>query len=54
MTRHHEGGIELASYASRHARLGVVRSLAASMMKDQTQEIAVMRQAVTQNAERVR
>ena len=54
MTRHHEGGIEMASYASRHARLGVVRSLAASMMKDQTQEIAVMRQAVTQNAERVR
>lgn len=43
MTRHHLGGIDMAAYAAAHARLSEVRSLAARMMKDQTQEVAAFR-----------
>lgn len=40
MTRHHRGGIAMAQYAAKHARLPVVRSQASLMVVEQAQEIA--------------
>jgi uncharacterized protein (DUF305 family) len=42
MLRHHEGGIEMGLYAARYAHLNQVRSLASSIVLDQTQEIGLM------------
>lgn len=43
MTRHHEGGIAMAEAALKHAGIADVRSLAAMMITQQTQEIATLR-----------
>jgi uncharacterized protein (DUF305 family) len=42
MLRHHEGGIEMGLYAVRYAQLNQVRSLASSIVLDQTQEVGLM------------
>jgi uncharacterized protein (DUF305 family) len=39
MLAHHRGGIPMARFATRHARLKVVRDLAARIVLDQSQEI---------------
>ena len=43
MIRHHQSGVEMASYAASHASLAAIRSLANIMVVDQDQEIALMR-----------
>ncbi len=43
MIRHHQGGVEMASYAASHAKLTAIRSLARVMVVDQDQEITLMR-----------
>nr|WP_064441609.1 DUF305 domain-containing protein [Hoyosella altamirensis] len=42
MIRHHQGGIDMAGYAAQHASVPVVQRLATSMIKEQSQETAVM------------
>lgn len=42
MTRHHQGGIEMASYVLRHTSTDVVRRVAAVMIDEQIQELHVM------------
>jgi uncharacterized protein (DUF305 family) len=42
MTRHHQGGVQMAQYATEHARLRAVREVARVMVIDQTQEINQM------------
>lgn len=44
MLRHHQGGIDMAGYAAQHATVPVVARLATSMIKEQSQETAVMEQ----------
>lgn len=44
MIRHHEGGLEMASYAGTHARADAVRAAAARMLAEERQEISLMRQ----------
>lgn len=44
MIRHHEGALEMASYAGAHAGTDVVRAAAARMLVEQRQEISLMRQ----------
>lgn len=43
MIRHHQSGVEMASYAAAHANLAAIRSLANIMVVDQDQEIGLMR-----------
>jgi uncharacterized protein (DUF305 family) len=43
MIRHHQSGVEMASFAASHAKLAAIRSLANIMVVDQNQEIALMR-----------
>lgn len=42
MTRHHQGGIEMAAYAVRHTATAAVRQTAIAMVDEQNQEIIVM------------
>lgn len=42
MTRHHQGGIEMASYAAQHTATDTVRRTALAMVDEQTQEIQLM------------
>lgn len=42
MTRHHQGGIEMAAYAVRHTSTAAVRQTAVGMVDEQNQEIIVM------------
>jgi uncharacterized protein (DUF305 family) len=48
MLRHHEGGMPMAVYASRHAAVPAVRAAAQRMAFDQTTEIARMQQMLQQ------
>jgi len=40
MIRHHQGGVEMASYAADHASERIVRTLAGGMVEAQTAEIS--------------
>jgi uncharacterized protein (DUF305 family) len=42
MTRHHQGGVQMARYAAAHAGLRTVQDAARVMVIDQTQEINQM------------
>jgi len=42
MQRHHEGGLPMARFAARNARLPVVRELASRMVGEQVQELAAI------------
>jgi uncharacterized protein (DUF305 family) len=42
MTRHHEGGIDMATYAFRHSTTDAVRRAASIMVDEQTQEIQLL------------
>ncbi|MGY1856667.1 DUF305 domain-containing protein [Modestobacter sp. SYSU DS0290] len=42
MTRHHQGGLEMAEYGEEHARLPAVQRLAESIAQSQTAETATM------------
>jgi len=42
MLRHHEGGIEMALYATRYGHLPQVRALATRIVFDQSQEVTLM------------
>jgi uncharacterized protein (DUF305 family) len=44
MTRHHQGGLEMAEYGEEHASLPAVRSLARSIAQSQTAETTTMEQ----------
>jgi uncharacterized protein (DUF305 family) len=44
MIRHHEGGIDMASYAADHAEVSFVRTVAQGMVESQTAEIDQMEQ----------
>ena len=39
MTRHHQGGIEMAAYAVRHTSTAAVRQTAVGMVDEQNQEV---------------
>lgn len=54
MVRHHEAGIQMASFASTHARTEVVRAAAARMILDEGQEISLMEQLLALGAPGVR
>jgi uncharacterized protein (DUF305 family) len=47
MIRHHQGGVEMASYAADHAETQVVRSLARGIVESQTAEIEQLRQQLS-------
>lgn len=49
MLRHHQGGLPMAQYAAEHAELAPVKSLAATMAIDESQEIAYMTVMLGQN-----
>jgi uncharacterized protein (DUF305 family) len=42
MTRHHQGGIEMAAYAAAHTKTDAVHQTALQMVNEQTQEIQLM------------
>jgi uncharacterized protein (DUF305 family) len=42
MTRHHQGGIDMAAYAAQHTTTDSVRHVAALMVDEQTQEVQLM------------
>lgn len=42
MTRHHQGGIDMAAYAVRHSTTTVVHQTAVAMIDEQTQELFLM------------
>ncbi len=42
MTRHHQGGIEMAAYAVQHSTTGVVHQTAVAMIDEQSQEVIFM------------
>jgi uncharacterized protein (DUF305 family) len=42
MTRHHQGGVEMAAYAAAHTKLDAVRQTALQMVNQQTLEIQLM------------
>lgn len=42
MTRHHQGGIEMAAYAAAHSTMDAVTETARAMVNQQTQEIQLM------------
>jgi uncharacterized protein (DUF305 family) len=44
MIHHHQGGVQMALYASQHARLAYVRNLALHMYQNQSNEIVQMEQ----------
>ena len=47
MIRHHQGGVQMASYAADHAEESVVRTLARGMVEAQTAEIAQLEDQLT-------
>lgn len=42
MLKHHQGGLPMAQFAAHNARTAAVRTMAAQMMVEQTQELATM------------
>lgn len=48
MTRHHQGGIEMAAYAAGHTALDAVRQTALGMVDQQTRELQVMTTLLSQ------
>jgi uncharacterized protein (DUF305 family) len=44
MIRHHQGGVEMASYAADHASEDIVRTLASGMVEAQTSEISQLQE----------
>jgi uncharacterized protein (DUF305 family) len=42
MTRHHQGGVEMAAYAAAHTKLDAIRQTALEMVNQQTLEIQLM------------
>lgn len=48
MLRHHQGGVDMATYARDHARLHAVRTLASSMLKSQGPEMTLMKQLLAE------
>ncbi|MDT5210024.1 MAG: hypothetical protein QOF67_2439 [Mycobacterium sp.] len=50
MTRHHQGGIDMAAYAVRHSTTDAVRRTAVVMVDEQSQEIQVMATLLAQRA----
>jgi uncharacterized protein (DUF305 family) len=50
MTRHHQGGIEMAAYAAAHSDVDAVRLTARAMVDQQTQEIQLMSVLLSQRA----
>ncbi len=42
MTRHHQGGLEMAEYAAEHADVGAVRVLSRTMAETQSAETQTM------------
>lgn len=42
MTRHHQGGIDMAAYAVRHTATAAVRQTAVAMVDEQSQELVLM------------
>ncbi len=47
MTRHHQGGFDMAQYGAEHAELGAVRDLARSMAQSQGYEVDTMLDMLT-------
>lgn len=47
MLRHHQGGLEMAQYAAKHAGVGYVRNLAQKIVESQQQESTLMEKALT-------
>jgi uncharacterized protein (DUF305 family) len=50
MTRHHQGGIAMATYAAAHSDVDAVRQTARAMVDQQTQEIQLMTVLLNQRA----
>jgi uncharacterized protein (DUF305 family) len=50
MTRHHQGGVDMAAHVLRDTKTDVVRRAAAVMVDEQTQEIQVMTVLLNQRA----
>ena len=48
MTRHHQGGIEMAAYAVRHTTTSAVHQTAVAMIDEQSQEVILMAYLLTQ------
>jgi uncharacterized protein (DUF305 family) len=48
MLRHHEGGLEMAQYASEHSSRGYVRNLASKIVQSQENETALMKKYLTE------
>jgi len=48
MIRHHQGGVQMATYAMEHAKETYVRNLAAAMVSEQSGEIVQMEQLLRQ------
>jgi uncharacterized protein (DUF305 family) len=48
MLRHHEGGLEMAQYAAKHAAKGYVRNLATKIVESQQNESAMMKTYLAQ------
>ncbi|GAA3036567.1 DUF305 domain-containing protein [Actinokineospora globicatena] len=47
MLRHHEGGLEMASYAADHARVPYVRNLASKIQQGQSAEVKLLTSMLT-------
>ncbi|WP_018685641.1 DUF305 domain-containing protein [Actinokineospora enzanensis] len=47
MLRHHQGGLEMASYAAEHARVDYVRNLAQKIQQGQTAEVTLLTKMLT-------
>lgn len=47
MIRHHQGGLDMAQYAARHAQVAAVRSLARAIAETQTAETTTMADMLT-------
>lgn len=50
MTRHHQGGIDMAAYAVRHTTATAVRQTAVEMVDEQSQELILMAHLLEQRA----
>jgi uncharacterized protein (DUF305 family) len=50
MTRHHQGGIEMAAYAGRHTTNDAVRRAVMLMVDEQTQELQLMSTMLSQRS----
>jgi uncharacterized protein (DUF305 family) len=48
MMRHHQGGLEMAEYATKHAEVPAVRDLARSIAESQTAETKLMQGMLTE------